>query len=61
MTSVTIIAPIATGVQFAQHRRQCAAPRPARLAGKLQRSFSTALPSLNISSRRMTTIMTAGE
>lgn len=62
MTSATIIAPIATGVQsgsFAKHR-QCAVLRPARLAGKLQRSNIT-LPSLSNSSRRLTTIMAAGE
>lgn len=61
MTSATIIAPIATGVHFAQHRRQCPASRPARLAGKLQRSISTVFPSISNSSRRRTTIMAAGE
>jgi hypothetical protein len=61
MTSVTFIAPIATGVHIAQHRRQCAAPRPVRLAGKLQRSPITSIPSLSQSKRRLTTVMAAGE
>jgi hypothetical protein len=60
MTSVTSIA-ITTGVHIAQHRRQCAAPRPVRLAGKLQHSFNTSRPSFRQSSRRLTTVMAAGE